>query len=106
MHVIVWVYDTIWLFPFLHKPTDWEAADASLECDRSVGEVDWAVPGTVAGLKMLESFIKGRLKYFGGSRNDPTKPVLSNMSPWYHFGEHFFYSCFTGFLTHSLLDIA
>ena len=77
------------LFLLKFQPTDWEAADGSLECDRSVGEVDWALPGTVAGLKMLESFIKERLKYFGGNRNDPTKPVLSNMSPWYHFGECF-----------------
>ncbi len=65
---------------------DWEAADESLEVDRSVGEVDWAEPGTTAGIKMLETFIKERLKYFEADRNNPNKSALSNMSPWYHFG--------------------
>ena len=41
----------------------------------------------MAGHRMLESFIQKRLRYFNADRNDPTKEALSNMSPWYHFGE-------------------
>lgn len=29
------------------KPIDWQAADDSLQVDRSVNEVSWATPGTV-----------------------------------------------------------
>lgn len=50
-------------------------------------EVEWAVPGTTGGLRTLEIFVKSRLVYYGLDRNNPTKNALSNMSPWYHFGE-------------------
>ncbi|XP_034021100.1 deoxyribodipyrimidine photo-lyase isoform X2 [Thalassophryne amazonica] len=69
------------------QPIDWQSVHASLEVDRSVGEVDWATPGTTGGLRNLESFIKYRLKSFSTSRSDPNKSALSNMSPWYHFGQ-------------------
>ncbi|XP_062595077.1 deoxyribodipyrimidine photo-lyase-like, partial [Saccostrea cucullata] len=69
------------------KPVDWSAAEDSLEVDRKVTEVDWAVPGSTAGLNMLESFCKERLKYFGSERNNPNKNALSNLSPWVKFGQ-------------------
>ncbi|XP_077988196.1 deoxyribodipyrimidine photo-lyase-like [Glandiceps talaboti] len=69
------------------EPVDWEAAETSLEVDRTVAEVDWASPGTTAGLRMLESFCKHRLKYYNADRNNPNKTTLSNMSPWFHFGQ-------------------
>ncbi|XP_070539072.1 deoxyribodipyrimidine photo-lyase-like [Ptychodera flava] len=69
------------------EPIDWSAAKASLEVDRTVAEVDWAMPGTSAGLRMLESFCKHRLRYFNADRNNPNKTALSNMSPWFHFGQ-------------------
>lgn len=55
--------------------------------DRSVAEVEWATPGTSAGLAVLQSFIAERLKSFSSQRNDPNKAALSNLSPWFHFGE-------------------
>ena len=58
-----------------------------LEVDQSVEEVQWAVPGTRAGMEMLHEFIQKRLKLFGEKRNDPTFDALSNLSPWFHFGE-------------------
>ncbi|XP_059175004.1 deoxyribodipyrimidine photo-lyase-like [Physella acuta] len=67
--------------------TDWEKADSYLEVDRTVKEVAWAQPGTEAGLRMLESFCEKRLKYFSSDRNDPNKEALSNLSPWFHFGQ-------------------
>ncbi|XP_053403351.1 deoxyribodipyrimidine photo-lyase-like [Mercenaria mercenaria] len=68
-------------------PIDWDSAYASLEVNQTVGPVDWAKPGTSAGLQMLESFCKERLRYFGSERNNPNKNALSNLSPWIHFGQ-------------------
>ena len=68
-------------------PPDWEAIDASLECDRSVGPVAWAKPGTSAGLAEARRFGAERLSRFGTHRNDPNVDALSNLSPWIHFGQ-------------------
>ena len=68
------------------QAVDWEAAFSSLEVDRVVPPVAWATPGTTGGHKVLESFCKERLKYFGSERNNPNKDSLSNLSPWIHFG--------------------
>ena len=68
------------------QSVDWVAAEKSLQVDRTVKEVDWAVPGTKAGAAMLEEFIRRRLKLFGEKRNDPNVDALSNLSPWIHFG--------------------
>jgi len=70
------------------QPIAWEACYSSLQVDRTVKEVEWATPGMAAGLAVLRSFIAERLKSFGSHRNDPNKAALSNLSPWFHFGEH------------------
>ena len=72
---------------FFSQPIDWSAAFQSLEVDKSIKEVDWATPGTVAGLQMLEEFCEKRLKSFSALRNDPNANGLSNLSPWFHFGK-------------------
>ncbi|VEL39526.1 unnamed protein product [Protopolystoma xenopodis] len=69
------------------KVTDWTAAESAIKADLTVGPVSWATPGTSAGFSVLYSFIKHRLKDYGSLRNDPNKSVLSNLSPWLHFGE-------------------
>ncbi|NWQ94944.1 PHR lyase, partial [Burhinus bistriatus] len=69
------------------EPIAWEACFSSLQVDRTVKEVEWATPGTAAGLAVLQSFIAERLKSFGSHRNDPNKAALSNLSPWFHFGQ-------------------
>lgn len=69
------------------QPVDWDAADAFLEVDRTIGEVDWVTPGTSHGLQELAAFCQKRLKIFGEKRNDPNVNALSNLSPWLHFGE-------------------
>ncbi|XP_008283888.1 CPD photolyase [Stegastes partitus] len=68
------------------KPVDWDKTLASLSVDRTVGETEWAKPGTKAGMAMLESFIDVRLKLFDTQRNDPNAPALSQLSPWIRFG--------------------
>ncbi|XP_032838310.2 deoxyribodipyrimidine photo-lyase isoform X2 [Tyto alba] len=72
--------------PFV-QPISWEACYSSLQVDRTVKEVEWATPGTTTGLAVLQSFITERLKSFGSHRNDPNKAALSNLSPWFHFGQ-------------------
>uniref|UniRef100_K7F2M8 Deoxyribodipyrimidine photo-lyase n=1 Tax=Pelodiscus sinensis TaxID=13735 RepID=K7F2M8_PELSI len=69
------------------EPIDWSACRAGLQVDHTVKEVTWATPGTAAGLAMLESFIGERLKFFGTDRNNPNRAALSNLSPWFHFGQ-------------------
>ena len=69
------------------EPVDWGKAEASLEVDRSVKEVAWAAPGTAAGMAMLHTFCSKKLKNFDKHRNDPSIDGLSNLSPWFHFGE-------------------
>ncbi|KAG5847236.1 hypothetical protein ANANG_G00123860 [Anguilla anguilla] len=70
----------------LAKPVDWAQTLSSLELDRSVGEVEWARPGTAAGTAMLESFIDERLRHYAPLRNNPNSEALSQLSPWVHFG--------------------
>lgn len=65
---------------------DWKAANAYLEVDRTVEEVDWITPGTKSGLLELSNFCQKRLRLFGEKRNDPNVAALSNLSPWLHFG--------------------
>jgi deoxyribodipyrimidine photo-lyase len=67
--------------------TDWQHVYSTLECDKSVKKVEWARPGYTGGILMLDSFIKSRLKQFDQVRNDPNQMGLSNLSPWYHFGQ-------------------
>ncbi|XP_019860679.1 PREDICTED: deoxyribodipyrimidine photo-lyase-like [Amphimedon queenslandica] len=69
------------------KSTNWIKAKESLEVDMTVSEVSWATPGTNAGLKVLDDFCTKRLKFFAAQRNDPNKDSLSNLSPWFHFGQ-------------------
>ncbi|KAL7052158.1 hypothetical protein ACKWTF_004794 [Chironomus riparius] len=69
------------------EPIDWEELLESLKIDRSVEPVDWIKPGYKNSIEMLESFIMKRLKHFGDKRNDPTLSVLSNLSPYFHYGQ-------------------
>lgn len=68
------------------KAVDWDETLASLQVDRTVGDTEWAKPGTRAGVAMLESFIDVRLKLFDSQRNDPNAAALSQLSPWIRFG--------------------
>ena len=55
--------------------------------DESVKSVEWAQPGTVHGYEMLASFVTQRIKIYDKKRNDPNVKALSNLSPWFHFGQ-------------------
>jgi len=60
---------------------------AFLDMDASVPPVEWAKPGTVAGMAQYESFVKIGLKQYDKLRNDPNeKNICSNLSPWINHG--------------------
>jgi deoxyribodipyrimidine photo-lyase len=69
-------------------PIDWDNALASLQINREVPEVTWLQPGPTAALEALQTFIHSpKLKDFGDKRNDPNLDVISNLSPYIHFGQ-------------------
>ena len=57
-----------------------------LKIDFSVQEVDWLVPGEIAAKNKLDS-LRDSLVGYDERRNDPTKDALSNLSPYFHFGQ-------------------
>lgn len=69
------------------KPVDWTAAENSLEVEMTVKPVEWAVPGTHAGLDTLNEFCLKRLRKYANHRNDPNVKAISDLSPWLHFGQ-------------------
>lgn len=77
--------------PYCHQsslsPIDWNYWISKFSGDLSVKPVDWAIPGTSGGLTTLHTFIYERLPKYADCRNDPTKNCLSNLSPWFHYGQ-------------------
>ncbi|PVD18297.1 hypothetical protein C0Q70_20846 [Pomacea canaliculata] len=73
--------------PTMPKSVNWEKAAEFLEVDRTVKEVDWAQPGTTGAYHTLATFCNKRLKFYESDRNDPNKEALSDLSPWFHFGQ-------------------
>ncbi|KAG5677767.1 hypothetical protein PVAND_007498 [Polypedilum vanderplanki] len=65
---------------------DWKEALDFVKPDPSVGEIKQFKPGYRNGIGMLESFIMKRLKKYD-KRNDPLVDALSNLSPYFHFGQ-------------------
>ncbi|XP_050348781.1 deoxyribodipyrimidine photo-lyase isoform X2 [Nymphalis io] len=72
---------------FEPEPINWEEALKTRKADESVLPVNWAKPGYDYALQVLKSFIDERLKIYATKRNDPTQNALSNLSPWFHFGQ-------------------
>lgn len=66
---------------------DWVKLIQSLKVNKAVSIVDWIKPGEKEAHKLLDHFIKNKLNKYNAERNDPNKDVLSNMSPYLHFGQ-------------------
>jgi len=58
-----------------------------LNIDKSVYPVEWISGGTDQALMHLDNFVNKNLIYFHSERNDPSRDILSNMSPYLHFGQ-------------------
>ena len=54
--------------------------------DRSVGPVTGFRGGTNEGLRLLKEFIKGGLRAYASTRNNPQVNGTSRLSPYLHFG--------------------
>lgn len=66
---------------------NWENLKQSLKVDRSVKPVDWIEPGMKASEEVLNEFLEEKLSDYHEHSNDPNKDVLSNLSPYLHFGQ-------------------
>ena len=67
--------------------TDVEKAVSRLHVDRSVKQVAGIHGGTQEAKRHLNIFISEKLKHYEQLKNDPTQDVLSNLSPYLHFGQ-------------------
>ncbi|THB66937.1 MAG: deoxyribodipyrimidine photo-lyase [Desulfovibrio sp.] len=80
--------------PLVHEPgwplpapeIDWSGIAASLDVDRSVGEIPEIIPGEEAAQAVLDTFLSQRLPVYADKRNDPNSGVQSQLSPYLHFG--------------------
>lgn len=61
--------------------------DWNVEVDQSVKPVKWAQPGYKAGMEVFRQFTVKKLSGYSTDRNDPCKDGVSNLSPWFHFGQ-------------------
>lgn len=66
---------------------DWERLREQVDVDRSVEPVQWCAPGEAAAKRRLRAFIDNELNDYAEKRNDPNADALSNLSPYYHFGQ-------------------
>lgn len=66
---------------------EWEKVFASLKVDENVKPVNWLKPGEIAAHKTLKEFIENKFDKYAELRNDPNEDVLSNLSPYLHFGQ-------------------
>ncbi|MCW9065379.1 MAG: deoxyribodipyrimidine photo-lyase [Ignavibacteriaceae bacterium] len=70
-----------------NKNIDWKKISSSLSLDESVKPVEWIKPGEKAAHKTLKDFIENKIDKYSELRNDPNENVLSNLSPYLHFGQ-------------------
>jgi deoxyribodipyrimidine photo-lyase len=77
---------------FEHQNTDFQLVDLdlllnNLKVEGSAGEVELFKSGSQYAIEYFNSFIHNKLQFYDKERNDPTKDVLSNLSPYLHFGQ-------------------
>jgi deoxyribodipyrimidine photo-lyase len=66
--------------------SDQEAVGKFLQDGNATG-VETPAPGAEAARQVLGTFIRGKLVHYAEQKNDPTKDVLSGLSPYLHFGQ-------------------
>ena len=72
---------------FSSNKIDWKEVYTSLKVNESVKPVDWINPGESAAHKTLKTFIENKFDKYAELRNDPNSNVVSNLSPYLHFGQ-------------------
>jgi deoxyribodipyrimidine photo-lyase len=71
----------------INSAADWDSVVKMLSIDQTVPEVNWLTPGEAAAHQVLRDFLQNKLPLYLEQRNDPNKEVLSNLSPYLHFGQ-------------------
>jgi len=71
---------------FLGSDINWNQIIESMNLDKSVRPVDWISPGEKCAKDLLEK-LKTQLVDYNEKRNNPNLDKLSNMSPYFHFGQ-------------------
>jgi len=69
------------------ESNDVDQAVEKLNIDKSVKKVKTFHGGTASAKGHLKMFIDTKLDKYADQRNDPTKDLLSQMSPYLHFGQ-------------------
>lgn len=71
---------------FASEIVDWDAMLVSRDADPTVGPVSWAEASYENALCVLAEF-SNKVPLYHKLRNKPTENVVSNLSPWLHFGQ-------------------
>jgi deoxyribodipyrimidine photo-lyase len=66
---------------------NFEEITKNLKTDNSVNPISWLSSGEEYAKKILNEFIHKKIKSYLKFRNNPNKDVLSNLSPYLHFGQ-------------------
>jgi deoxyribodipyrimidine photo-lyase len=66
---------------------DWKTSLKTLGIDFNISEVNWTKPGKDEAHLVMRDFLENKLSRYDKERNDPTKGVQSNLSPYLHFGQ-------------------
>ncbi len=66
---------------------NWDNVYSSLNVDEDVKPIDWIKPGEKAAHQNVKNFIENKFDKYSELRNDPNEDVLSNLSPYLHFGQ-------------------
>ncbi|TFG17207.1 MAG: deoxyribodipyrimidine photo-lyase [Promethearchaeota archaeon] len=65
----------------------WGKLANCVNVEESNCQLDWIKSGEDEARKILDTFIKYKLKNYTRDRNDPNKEGVSNLSPYLHFGQ-------------------
>ncbi len=69
------------------KSINWKEVHNKTHIDKSVAAIKWLVAGEDEAKKKLKEFIINNLNSYNRNKNNPNKEVLSNLSPYIHFGQ-------------------
>jgi deoxyribodipyrimidine photo-lyase len=71
----------------LAQKNDWDNLKTFLQVDFTIKPVEWLVSGESAAQEVFRDFIHKRLQFYKTGKNDPNQKVVSNLSPYFHFGQ-------------------
>ena len=69
------------------KMIDWDNLIQNLNVDKSVKPVTWIDSGEESAKKILDKFVKEKLKTYAYNHSNPNYDNESNLSPYLHFGQ-------------------